>query len=152
MPYIVPILQKATRIPITQMEYTLTHQKTEQSQIHGEDDPYGVPNKHLTTQTVFNIRHTSEPIGKNVKIALCAHKRALTSDTRQNQLAKHPNDTSCSKENFAGCTPVDLLGLGARQLVQRHLSIPPRKSIHWQPVPTRRETGRGPQINGLSSC
>ena len=32
MPYIVPILQKAARIPLTQIEYTVTNQKTELSQ------------------------------------------------------------------------------------------------------------------------
>ena len=50
------------------------------------------------------------------------------SDTCQNQLAKCPNRTSCSKEKFAGRTPVDLLGLGARQLFRGQLSVPPRKA------------------------
>ena len=64
-----------TRIPITQTEYTLTHQK-ELWKIPWEDDGHGVPNKHFPTQTVLNIIHTSEPVGKNAKIALQAQKRS----------------------------------------------------------------------------
>ena len=46
------------------MEYTLTHQKTELSQMLWEDDGSGVPDKHFPTQMVLNVRHTSEPTGK----------------------------------------------------------------------------------------
>ena len=54
------------------MEYTLTHQKIELSQIQQEDDPYGVPNKQFPTQTGLDVRHMSEPIGKNAQTTLCA--------------------------------------------------------------------------------
>ena len=84
-----------------------THSHTRRKNCHKsrEDDGYGVPNKHFAIQTVLNIIHTSEPAGKNAQIALQA------------------------QENLAGCTPVDLLGLGAPQLVLRRLSVPPRKRM-----------------------
>ena len=50
-------------------------------------------------------------------------------DTHQNQLAKHPNSSSRSKEKLAGYTPIDWVSLGARHIVQRRLSVPSRKSI-----------------------
>ena len=34
-----------------------------------------------------------------------------------------------------------LVSLGARQLVQMNVSIPPRKSVCWQPVPSREKQG-----------
>lgn len=61
------ILQKAARIPVTQMEYTLTHERTEVSQILREDDLNGVPNKHSLPHTVLDGRYMSEPIGKMSK-------------------------------------------------------------------------------------
>ena len=83
------------------------------------------PNNTQCSKRILNGRHLSEPISK-----------------------KCPNSTSPSKEKVAGCTPVDLLSLGACQLVQRHLSIPPRKSTGWQPVPSRGETRRILKTNG----
>ena len=59
-------------------------------------------------------------------MTLSAHIRSSKSDTHQNQLAKCPNSTSCSKGKLARETPVDLLGLGARQLVRMHISVPLR--------------------------
>ena len=50
-------------------------------------------------------------------------------DRHQNQLTKCLNSASCSKEELAGCTPRDLLGLGAPHLVQIHVSTPPRGSM-----------------------
>ena len=43
------------------------------------------------------------------------------------------------------------LSLGVLQLVQKHLSIPTRKCIHWQPVLSRREAGRILETNGFSN-
>ena len=40
---------------------------------------------------------------------------------------KCPNSTPRPTEKVAGSTPVDLLDLGAHQLLQRHLLVPPRK-------------------------
>ena len=151
------------------------------------------------TQMVLEVRLTTEPIGKNTQIALCAHKQSLMSDTRQNQLEKMPkwhsvltnspqwqrdigtywqnaqialcayqwsstSDTQqnqlakcpitchAQKRSLPRCTLVDLLSLGACQLFQMHVSVPPRKSISWQPVPSRGETGRIPKTNGFGSC
>ena len=53
------------------------------------------------TQTVLKGRKTSEPIGKNAQIALHTHKWSSMADRHQNQLAKCPRSTSCSKEKFA---------------------------------------------------
>ena len=43
------------------------------------------------------------------------------------------------------------LSLGARQLVQKHLSSPTRKSVRWQPVRSRGDAGRIPETNGFSN-
>jgi len=56
----------------------------------------------------------------------------------------------CSKEKLAGYTPEDL-SLGTLQLVQKHLSVPTRKSVHWQPVLSRGEAGRILETNGFSN-
>ena len=65
------------------MEYTFTHQKTEL------DDRYGGhPIRRMTDN-------------KSPKRTFPQHKRSSTSDTRQNQLVKCPNSTSCSNEKFA---------------------------------------------------
>ena len=58
------------------MEYTHTSEDRTVANLP-ERDQYGVPNKHFPTQTGLNIRHTSEPIGKNTQIALGAQKRSL---------------------------------------------------------------------------
>ena len=139
------------------MEYMYTHQKTEPSQICQENNQYWVPNRHHLHkngpphQTYVRTNWPKWPI-----ITLCAHKQS-TIDTRQNQLAKCSNDIQCSqtvlngrhsseptvkcskstfcwKEKFA---QMDLLGCGACQLVQAHVSIPPRKCVCLQPVPSR---------------
>ena len=109
------------------MEYILTHQKTELSQIPWEDDQYWVPNTHSQ------------------------HTWSLLADIHQRQLVKCPNSTSRSKERFAGCTPVDLLSLGVHQLIQMHFSLPPRESLSWQPVLSREETGRILETNSFGS-
>ena len=62
-------------------------------------------NSTLYSQTVLEVKHKSEPIGKNAQVTLRAHKRSSTVDTPQNQLAKMTNSTSCSKEKFAGVHP-----------------------------------------------
>ena len=84
-----------------------------------QDDRYGVPNKHfpntngprsqthnrtnwqkypnstLCSQTVLNVRHTSEPIGKNAQMTLSAHKQSSMAERHWNLLAKCPNSTLC---------------------------------------------------------
>ena len=110
------------------MEYTLTHQKTELSQILPENNWYGVPNKHFPNTNGPRCQ-TNVRTNKNAQIALGAQNR-----TRPR------------------CTPGHLLRLGACQLVQMHVPVPPRKSVRWQPVPSRGETGRIPKTNGFGSC
>ena len=101
------------------------------------------------------------------------HKRIITTDTRQNQLAKQqnnsarkwsstsdscqnhwqrcPNSTSCSKEKLAVCSPTNVLGHGARQLVQMHDSIPPRRRVRCSQCWAGERQGDSPPKNGLSS-
>ena len=67
-----------------------------------------------------------------------------------NSVKPGTNSTSCSKEKLAGYTPEDL-SLGALQLIQKHLSVPTRKSVHWQPVLSRGEAGRILDTNGFSN-
>ena len=86
------------------------------------------PNSTPSSQMALTITRTSEPTGRNAQRTLSAHKQASASDTRPNQLAESPDSAWCSRETLARSTPADLLGLGARQLVQRRLSIPPRIS------------------------
>ena len=120
---------KKTKIPVTQMECTFTHQKTKLSQTLQEDDRYGGPNKHFPN-TNGNWHQTHSRINwQNTQIALHAQKRSLP-----------------------GCTTVDLLSLGCFSTLQMHVSIPPRKSVNWQPVLSRGETGSIPKTNGFSSC
>lgn len=56
------------------------------------------------------------------------------------------------KREVWGCKPLDLLGLGARQLIHMHLSVPLRESRSWQPVLSRGETGRVLETKGFGSC
>ena len=53
------------------------------------------------------------------------------------------------REVSLGAHQWDLPGLGARQFVQAHVSVPPTKSVCWQPVPSREETGRIPRNKWL---
>ena len=97
------------------------------------------------TKMILNDKHTSEPISKCPNDSLCSQK-VLKSRLTSEPFGKCKNKTSCSKEkSLPSCTPVDLLGLGVHQLVQRHLSDPPRKSIPRSPVPSRGETARIPK-------
>lgn len=89
--------------------------------------------------------------------------QSSTIDTCQNQLAKMPKNflftngprqqtrirtnrqnapkaLGAQKRTVPVCTQVNLLGLGAYQLIQMHLSIPLRESGSWQTVPSRGET------------
>ena len=79
------------------MEYTLTHQKTELSQILQDDNPNGVPNKHFANTKGPRRQTHTRTNWKNAQMTLSAHKRSSTLDTCQNQLAKCPNSTLCSQ-------------------------------------------------------
>ena len=97
-----PILQKATKIPITQMKYILTHQKTKLSQVLQEDSRHGIPNTY-SIQMIFDGRHPSEPVNKmkcHSHFILRTHKWSSISDTHQNQLEKCPNSTLCSQSSL----------------------------------------------------
>ena len=109
-------------MPVTQRGYLLTHLQTGGSQSRQEDDGKGI-----------------KPIPPRRKWP-------------SNQVAKRPNSTLYSKEKLAGCTPVDLLSLGACQLVRTHVSAPARKRVRWQPLQGRGEAGRLPETSGFSSC
>ena len=76
---------------------------------------------------------------------LSKYKWSSTADTHQNQLSNVQIAFCAQKKSLPGCTPVNLLSLGAPQFIQMHLSTPPRKSVSWQPVLSRGETGRIPQ-------
>ena len=89
---------------------------------------------------------------QHTRITLSAHKLLSGRPLSEPVGKKCPNSTSPSKEKVAGCTWVDLLRLGARQLVQRHLSIPLTKNTGWQPMLSRGETGRIPKTNGIDGC
>ena len=106
------------RIPITQMEYTLTHQKTELSQILQDDNRYGVPNKHFPNTKRPQCQTHVGTNWQNAQIAPRAHKWSST--------LKCPNSTSCSEEKFAQ-VHTGRLSLGACQLFPMHVSVPPRK-------------------------
>ena len=82
-----------------------------------------VPNKHFPN--INGPQWQTEPVGKMPK--------------------QH-----CSKEKFAQ-VHTGGLNLGAHQLSQVHLSIPPRESGSWQSVLSRGETGRTPETNGFCS-
>lgn len=96
---------------------------------------------------------------------LCSQTTTSTIDTHQNQLAKCSNDIQCSQTVLSGrhpseltvkcskstyaqkrslpkCTQMDLLECGACQLVQAHVSIPPRKCVCLQPVPSGGDCSR----------
>ena len=134
------------------MEYTLTlrRQKCYKSFERMTDTESGVPSKppqHI--QLSIYIRNRSEPIDKCPNSTLGSH--TVLNDRHQDQLAKCPNSTSCSKEKFAGCTAVYLLDLGPCQLVQMHLSVLLWEGGSWQSVPSRRETGRDPKTNDFGN-
>ena len=101
---------------------------------------------------ILNDKHTSEPTGKMPKwLSVLTKGPQEQTDIRtiwQNAKIK----LRAQKRSFPSCTPVDLLGLGVHQLVQVHFSIPLMKSISWQPVRSRRDTGRIPETNGFSNC
>jgi len=52
---------------------------------------------------------------------LSKYKWSSTADTHQNQLSNVQIAFCAQKKSLPGCTPVNLLSLGARQLVQIHL-------------------------------
>ena len=87
-----PFCQKTTKIPITQIEYTFTYQKTELSQILGRDDPYAAPNI-FPIQMVLDVRRTSEPTGKKAQMTLSDHKWSSMTYRHQKLLANCPNST-----------------------------------------------------------
>ena len=66
------------------------------------------------------------------------HKWALTADTAQNPVAARRAARGARKGSRpARQRPSDSPGLGVAQLVQRRLSVPPRKSAGRQSVPSR---------------
>ena len=86
-------------------------------------------------------------------MTLSAHKRSSKSDTRQNQLTKKAQTVLCAQKRCLPCHAlVDLLSLGAAQLIQMHVSVPGGVHISWQSVPSWGETGRIPETNGFVSC
>lgn len=91
------ILQKLTRVLITQMAHTFPHQKTELSQMRKRMTPRESQTNTFPTQSSM-IRQLSEPTGQDAQIALHAQK-------------------------FAQFKQVYLLGLGALRLVQIHLQF-----------------------------
>ena len=46
---------------------------------------------------VFSGSQMSEPVSKNVQVAIHAHKQSSLADRHQNQLAKMPNSSQCSQ-------------------------------------------------------
>lgn len=84
-------LQKTTMTPVTQMEYILTHQKTELSQV-----PRKITNKHLPN-TNSSWHDTGQVNWQNAQITLSVHKLTLNGRHMSDQLAKCPNSTSCSQ-------------------------------------------------------
>ena len=87
------------------------------------------PNDPQCSKMVLSIRRTSEPSENKAHIALCSQKRTLP-----------------------GCPLVNLHSLGACQLSQMHVSIPPRESRSWRLVTSRGEIGRIPKTKGFGSC
>ena len=59
--------------------------------------------------------------------------------------AKCPNSSSCSKEKFAQCTPVDLLSLETHYLLLMCVSLSPRKSIKLAASSKQRGNGEDPR-------
>ena len=79
---------------------------------------------------VLNGRQTSEPIGKNIQIAVSTHK-------------------------WEGCLCAHwwtYLVLELVSMSQMEVSVPPRKSVSWQPLLSRGETGKILKTNGFGSC
>ena len=74
-----------------------------------------VPDQHFPTQMGLDGRHSPEPSGKSARAARGARKGSRPAHQR----------------------PSDSPGLGVAQLVQRRLSVPPRKSAGRQSVPSR---------------
>ena len=89
---------------------------------------------------------------QNAQVTLGAHKLSSRSDNVRTNWQKCLIILRAQKRGFPECTSKDLLSPGARQLVQIHVSIPPRKSIHWQPLLGRGETETIPKTNGCGSC
>ena len=109
------------------MEYILTHQKTESSQIQQDNDRYRVPNKDTP----------------NTKGPQC--------QARQNQLAKCPNSTLCSKEKLArvhtsGTYRVLELVCSSRRMFHRG------KAYVDSQCRAEEKQRRFPETNGFSSC
>lgn len=76
------------------------------------------------------------------------HKWALTADTHQNPLAKMLKWHLVLEREVSRVhqRQSDLLSLGVGQLVQRCLSVPPRKSTGWQSVPSKgKKRGGSPE-------
>ena len=55
------------------------------------------PNDTWCSQMVFSGSQMSEPVSKNVQVAIHAHKQSSLADRHQNQLAKMPNSSQCSQ-------------------------------------------------------
>lgn len=102
------------------MEYT--HQKTELSQILKDNNQYRVPNTNAPGQ----------------------HTHVRTNWWNNQIVLRAQREVSPAAPRWT-----DLLGLGARQLIQTHVSIPPKKSERWQPVPSSGETGRIPETKRI---
>ena len=105
--------------------YTLTHQKTELSEILQEDDQYSVPTNASPSQTV-------------------------STPTRQSGLAKCPESTSCSKEKFAcGAHRWTYLVLEVASASGCIFKFCQGEVLSWQPLLTRGKTGRIPETSGF---
>lgn len=81
---------------------------------------------------------------------LSKYKWSSTADTHQNQLSNVQIEFCAQKKSLPGCTPVNLLSLGTRQLVQIHLCFYQGNVQIGSQCRSGRKGG-DPQ-NGFSSC
>ena len=75
-----------------------------------------------------------------------------TSAHRQSSQQSEPRGKHSRMGMLPVCTLVDLPGFGAPQLIPNASFHSAKKSLSWQPVPSRGETGRILKTNGLGSC
>ena len=111
------------------MEYIRTHQKTESLQIQQNNDRQRVPNE--------DARNTNGP----------------QRQARQNQLAKCPNSTLCSKEKLAWVHTSEIyrvleLVCSSRRMFPFHRG----KAFVDSQCRTGKKHGGFPETNGFSSC
>ena len=110
------------------------------------------PNSSQCSQMVLNIRHTSEPTGKNSQIALAlTNARQWQIDIRTNW-QECPNIARTHRWEWCLCAHQrTYLALELISSTQMQSSMLPRKSVSWQPV-LRGETGRILKTNDFCSC